>query len=429
MRAAPLVALAGLALVAPSAGAAPGSLSGKLTDGKAPPAAIGRAFVRAIDVRDGSVVEAATVGPSGAWRLAVDPGWYVLTASVVRTDKPVLSAIAPVERVRSGRTTRTSVSLKRTKTPRAKKRKRRGARAAVTHTAPFGVRAFTATGPNTQLGRGLAEMLVSELANTSSGDCEPEQVEVIRRGDVLRELALANSGQVAPGSRIPAGNLVDAAYYIQGTVDTTATTTSWSLEIVDATTGNAIGGDSGTANGADIFNAPGGIAQRLVDQLCGSDYQVTIAINGQILIPPYVGFGLMTASVPVKPLPVPTPPTLWMGQSGVVFNGLNYGGVPGCEVIPGPHTGYAKVEIKPSTAPGVIEVTWGGETNTSTDLICPGAPAIANGVPPIQPFQGTVPTLLIFPATGGTQSVGGGLGGAWVNNGTVTVTRFPRGTL
>ena len=428
MRAAPLLALAGLALVAPPAVAAPGSLSGKLTDGKTPSAATGRAFVRAIDVRTGRVAEAAQVGSGGAWKLAVDPGWYVLTASVVRADKPLVSAIAPVERVRSGRTTRTAVSLKRTKTPPAKKRKRRrsGARAAATQTAPVGVRAFTGTGPNPQLGRGLAEMLSSELTNTSSGDCEAQQVEVMRRSDILRELALANSGLVAPGSRIPAGNLIDPAYYIQGTVDTTATTTSWSLEIVDASTGKAVGGDSGTANGADIFDAPAEIAQRLLDQLCGGDYQVTIEINAQILIPPYTGFGLMTATVPVKPA-TGTPPTLRMGQANVVIGALSYGGVPGCDVVPGPHTGYAKVEIKPSSTPGQIEVTWGGETQQSTNLICPGA-QITNGVPPIQPFQGTVPTVLILPAAGGTQSVGGGLG-AWVNNGTVTVTRFPHGTL
>lgn len=431
MRAAPLVALAGLALATSSASADTGTLSGKLTDGKAPPAAVGRAYMRAVDVRDGRILGATTVGARGAWKLTVDPGWYVLTASVVRTDKPVVSAIAPVQRVLAGRTTRTVVSLKRTKTPRAKKKRRSGrraARAATVQSPPFGVQQFTASGPNAVLGRGLAEMLVTAFTGATSGDCGAQQVEVMRRGDILRELALSNSGLVDPSSRIPSGHLIDPAYYVEGHVDTTATTTSWSLQIVDAHTGNAIGGDSGTANGAEIFDAPNGIAQRLLDQICGGDYQVTIDINAQILIAPYFGFGEMIAVVPVKPVTTALPTTSWTGRADVVFKGVNYGGVSGCDVLATPHTGYAQVEIKPSSAPGQIEAHWGGEVQTGTSLDCQGE-VIPDGVPPIQPYLATEPSTLIMPASGGTQSVSGALGGGWLNNGTVTVTRFPHGTL
>ena len=434
MRPGPALALVGLALVTSQASAADtGTLSGKLTDGK-PPAAAGRAVVRAINASDGRIAGATEAGPSGAWKLALDPGRYVLTAAVVQTGKPVVSAIAPLQTVRSGRTTKAPISLKRTKTPKAKKKKRKarkGARAAATMTAPVGVRAFTGSGPNAQLGRGLAEMVITELTTARSGDCEADQVELIRRQDILKEIALANSNLVAPGSRIPAGHLVDPTYVVQGTVDTTSTTTSWDLQIVDAQ-GNSIGGDSGTANGLDILDAAEGIAQRLLDQLCGSDYQVLVNIQATIVIAPYSGIGTMTADVPVKDVSGAKPPTLWQGQAPAVFSALSYGGVPGCDVLAGPHGGTIKVEIRKSATPGQIEVQWGGPINDATTLVCPNAPPIPNGVPPIEPLLGTKPGFLILPESGGTQSVSGGAGtagGAWSNSGTVTVIRVPKGTV
>src|SRR3954465_12280204 len=218
---------AGVPLTAPAAAAGPGTLSGKLADGKLPPAAKGRAYVSAIHLPDGQIEGATAAGRSGAWKLALGPGSYVITASVVSLDKKVVAAIAPVETVRKGHTTRTRVSLKRTKTPRAKRVRRRGARAAATPSAPVGVLGFTGTGPNAQLGPGLAQMLTTELTNTSSGNCDPTVVEMMRRADVLREIALAKSALTAPSSRIPAGNLIEPTYLIRGTVNTTATTTSW----------------------------------------------------------------------------------------------------------------------------------------------------------------------------------------------------------
>ena len=419
-----------LAIFTPSAFADTGTLSGKLAGGKLPSATAGRAVIRAIRVTDGRVMSAASVPRSGAWKLSLDPGYYVLSASTVTSGKTV-DAIAPVQRVRGSRTTRTTVSLKRTKTPRAKKKKkrRRSARSAATQSAAIGVRPFT--GSDSDLGRGIANMVIEELANAQSGDCSATVVEVEHRADIDREIALANSGLVDPSSRVPSGHLIDPAVYVQGTVQHDGANTSWDLEIVDAATGNSIGGDSGTAAGTDIFSAPAGIAQRLLDQICGPDYQVTIQINALVTVESYVGTAVMTAIVPARPQAGPGVPTTWTGRENVVFNGLSYGGVPGCNVLPDPHTGYARVEIHRGTTPDTIEVTWGGETFAGTQLMCPGA-TIPNGVPPIQPYQGTVPTLLILPASGGSQSVAGGLGSGgagWTNSGTVTVTRFPHGTL
>jgi hypothetical protein len=201
--------------------------------------------------------------------------------------------------------------------------------------------------------------------------------------------------------------------------------------MVDARTGDVLGRDSGTATGAAFFDAPAGIAQRLADQLCGGDYRFSVTINATVTAPPYFGTGIATAEVPVTSIGGTTPPTSWLGQASVSFQAVQYGGVPECVVTADPHTGSVRVEIK-RRPPDMIEVVWGGETHGVTTVICPEAPPIPLGVPPIMPFQGPQPTLLILPAAGGTQSVSGGLpapGGAWSNTGSVTVTRVPRGSL
>ena len=430
MRASSALAVGLLALAAPPASAAPGTLGGRLSDGALPAAATGRASLRAVRLTDGALVAARRVGRTGAWSLRLPTGYYVLAATVVRIDKPVVSAISPVQRVRSGRTTRTSVSLRRTKTPRKRRRvARRRAGAAATPSPTVAVQRFTATGPHPQLGRGLADMVQGELVNARSGDCEPTVLEWEHRADLQREIALSNSTIADPSARIPSGRLIDPAVFVRGSVTTTSSSTAWSIRLVDARTGDVLGEDTGTAAGAAIFDAPADIAQRLTDQLCGGDYHVSVRINAAITVPPYSGTAVVTAEVPVVGVSGTTPPTAWLGQADVAFLGLQYGGVPDCVVVPGAHSGYVRVEIKP-LPPDMIQVTWGGETNASTTVVCAGH-SIPNGVPPIMPFQMTLPTLLILPSAGGTQSVAGSLGapgGAWINSGTVTVTRVPRGT-
>jgi hypothetical protein len=430
MRGLPAVALSALALAAPPASADPGTLSGRITDGTLPAAGRGQATLRAVRLTDGEVVAATDAGRSGAWTLKLEPGNYVLATSVVRVDKVPVSAITAVQRVRGGRTTRTNASLKRTKTPPARRKPRKSARAASMPTPAVAVTRFSATGPNSQAGRGLSQMLQTELVNSHSGDCEPTVVEWEHRGDLQDEIDLANSTIADPSSRIPRGHFIDPAVFVRGSVATTSSSTSWSIQLVDAHTGNVLGEDTGTAAGAAIFDAPADIAQRLADQLCGGDYKVEVRINATVLAPPYVGDGLATAEVFARSISGTTPPTLWMGQGPVTFQGLQYGGVPECAVVAGAHLGYAKVEINP-LPPDMIEVTWGGETDGQTTVICPDAPPIPLGVPPIMPFMGTYPTLLVLPAAGGTQNVSGGLAGgaAWTNSGTITVTRIPRGAL
>lgn len=216
------IALVGLAaaLVIPVAPASAdtGTLSGKLADGKLPAASAGRAYVRAISVPEGRVVGGTAVPRSGAWTLKLPPGAYVLTASVV-TRTSALDAMAPVQWVREGRTTRTRVSLERKRAPAVKPHRRKAARAAAT-SAAIGIGPFSGTGPNAQLGKGLADMLITEMSDAQSGDCKAQVVEVEHRADVLREIALSNSNLAAPGSSLRSDRLIDPVVSVRGTVPT-----------------------------------------------------------------------------------------------------------------------------------------------------------------------------------------------------------------
>lgn len=423
---------AGLLLVPSSpATAKTGTLGGGVTNGVLPGGSTGESWVRAIRVADGRVAASAELPRRGRWGFELDEGWYVVVASIVRSDRAGLSAIAPVQRVRAGRTTRTNVSLKRTRTPRVK-RKRRPARAAASTTAPVGVDTahFTGTGPEPHLGRGLARMINTELVNARSGDCTPTVVELEHRADVQREIDLANSRISDPRSRIPRGNLLDAAVLIRGNVATTASSASWTVNLVDASTGDVIGTEAGSASLGDVLDAPADIAQQIADRLCGADYRVNFSINAMITIPPYAGTGIAIADVPAHDISATMPPTRWMGQADLAHSALVYSGVEGCVVTPGFHGGFVRVEIVP--LPGdQIQLTWGGDTaGNQTILTCAGV-SIPNGVLPVMPLLGTGPTVLVFPATGGTQNLSGSLGapgGGWTNSGTVTVTRVPRGS-
>lgn len=431
----PLVAVtvaAGFLLALPqSADAKTGTLSGRVTDGKLPAASNGRTEVRAIHLPDGVLAGTAKPSRDGAWTLpGLNTGWYVLITSVARRDKRGTSAIAPATRLRPGRTTRMKLSLKRTRTPRAKRspRRRRSARAATIPTAPVAVELFTGTGPHADLGPALARMVMSDLAATRSGDCEPLQVEWEHRADLLREIALANSGLTDPRSRIPTGQMIDPAYFVRGSVATTATTATWTLDVVDAETGNSIGTETGSAALTDIFDSPAAIAQGIADKLCGTDYRVNISINAMITIPPYAGTGIAIADVPLRAISGTMPPTEWLGQADLAQSALVYSGLDPCVITPGVHAGFVKVGIK-ARPPDMIEVTWGGDTAANQTIVsCPDAPPVP-GPLPIMPVLGTQPTFIVLPAGGGTQNLSGGLGapgGGWINSGVLTVTPVAR---
>jgi hypothetical protein len=129
------------------------------------------------------------------------------------------------------------------------------------------VKYFTATGPHTQLGKGLADMLITDLVNTK-GACNVTVVEWEKRALVEAEIELQYTADFDPGSRVKRGSLINPDAFVTGSVATSEKINSWTLELVEAKTGSVIGGDKGSAKDVEILKVTTDIAQRLIDQLC-----------------------------------------------------------------------------------------------------------------------------------------------------------------
>jgi hypothetical protein len=152
------------------------------------------------------------------------------------------------------------------------------ARAAVAQPA-VGVNAFTGSGPNSQLGRGLSDMIVTDLANDAKfKKCGGVVVELTRRDEVLKEQKLCREhpelfDRSTCGKE---GKLTQPTAVVDGTVTTTPDRTTWSIQMKDPATGKVIGGSHGSASGGleDLTRASKTIAEQLVGQTCrvGMDY-------------------------------------------------------------------------------------------------------------------------------------------------------------
>ena len=174
---------------------------------------------------------------AGRWQLKVPAGFYVPTASVVRLNGPVVHAIAPVVRVRSGRRVTSRVSLQSTKPHKRRSPGRHASAAGAANEPPaVAVKSFSATGPEMALGSGLADMIEVDLVQ-AEGDCKQTVVEWRRRAEVLRELELSKSPYFDPSTGPQPGHWIQPRIFVTGSVATTADSASWQIQLVDAATG------------------------------------------------------------------------------------------------------------------------------------------------------------------------------------------------
>ncbi|OGW59986.1 MAG: hypothetical protein A2V83_07710 [Nitrospirae bacterium RBG_16_64_22] len=144
----------------------------------------------------------------------------------------------------------------------------------------IGVNAFRGTGPNSQMGKGLADMLISDLVNNKTFQkCHGTVVEMMKRDLVLKELKLCREhpDEFDQSRCLREGMLIDPTAVVDGTVVTTEHSITWSLQMRDPATGKVIGGSKGSASGDDVFKASEKIAEQLARQACreGMDYTST----------------------------------------------------------------------------------------------------------------------------------------------------------
>ncbi len=438
-----LAALA--ALPAGAAGAAGGSLAGKVTGGRVVSGSAGRTIVNAVNVADGEIVASGFAARGGAYRLAVPAGQYVLTTSVVPVRGRVVEAIAPVARVRAGHSTAVRVSLKRKRAPKAVKR-RRASKAGVPLARGAAIPPIVAVreiafrgpgnGPDAQfLGKGLSELLQHDMVTGRSG-CEPKTMESMRREEVDRELAFQRSGYTDPKTRVKVKN-IPPQITIEGSVTVAADgTTTWDVRLLDRTNnGAAVGGDYGTLPpGGDFVEAAAQIGDRLLDQLCGVTYDVTVAANGA------GNFATHSATAKFLTKVVATPgggvgrlPATWTGQAVSQWDAISITSKTDCaytDILTG---GVMTVKLS-ITLDGRLNVRWetdqGGGTATAAVDCPPGGPGDPD--PPPIPGQPLVelafaqPQDFELPAAGGSQPINGNVlsgGDGFTTDGVVTVKR------
>jgi Curli production assembly/transport component CsgG len=146
----------------------------------------------------------------------------------------------------------------------------------------IGVRYFSASGAVEMYGKGLSQMLVTDLVQ-QAGDggkfakCGAVIVELERRGDILKELELSKSPLIDPTTRLRQDRLLDATYVIEGSVQPTGSDgMSWSIQMREVATGNVVARDDKTIKLNDL-DAPisGAIAERLLGQICNKSYKIS----------------------------------------------------------------------------------------------------------------------------------------------------------
>lgn len=434
-----LLTAAILAVLTPSAGAA--TLAGTVVGGPLPGPRAGVAVVRVVDLRTLEIAATDAASARGAWSAGGIPaGTYSALTSVVRTTGRLTQAISAPVRARAKGRVAVRTSLKRTRAPRPVIRRiRRPAETrAVSHASPVPtviVREFAGSGASPGLGRGLATMLITDLGD---GDerCTIRQKEGIREDLIAREIALQNSGFIAPGSRITPRPIRETLI-VRGSVGTTADSITWNIQLVDAATGAVVGGDQGSARGATgiLREAPRQIAESLLTQICSGRYDVALTLRTDSTFVSHIASGTVSAVLTATGTRSASgaPPTRFTGSGPLGYENLSFIPTNEC-ALSGPvgHPGSWSVVLE-VTAAARVRVTWDPEASgvpprgTAT-ITCPGTPPVS--------VPGTAGPVLITPAPmtfdlpieGGQQTIAGGLqSGAqgWAHSGTITVTRIP----
>ena len=434
-----------MALPVAAAGAAPGSLAGSVSGGKVVSGSGGRTIVSAVNVANGQIVASGFAGAGGTYRLGVPAGQYVVTTSVVPRRGRVVEAIAPIARVRAGKKTAVRVSLKRRRAPKPK-RKRRARRPAprgprVAAVAPIvAVKEIAFRGPGDgpdakYLGKGLSELLQHDMVDGRPG-CEPKTMESMRRSEVDREIAFQKSGYTDKKTRGKVEH-IPPQITIEGSVTVAADgTTTWDVRLLDRTNNGApVGGDYGTLPpGGDFLEAASQIGNRLLDQLCGVTYDVTLTASGSGDFATHSA----TATYLTKVVAVPGGgvgrlPSSWTGQAVAQWENIVVTPKIACAYTNILTGGVMTVKLS-ITLDGKLNVRWqtdrgGAEATAAVD--CP-PDNVGDPDPPPVPGQPLVdlgfaqPQDFELPADGGSQQISGDvLSGAsgFIVTGFVTVRR------
>jgi hypothetical protein len=409
--AAALLASSALSAVA-QAPAVVGKVAGELP---APSRAV--VEIRAFDAASARVVAKATVSRTGAFRLALDPGGYVLMISVVPRhgrSGAVAWGVTPLTLAAGQRRTGVTIAL-----PRGRAGQSAGRDPAYTQESgaitpgriAFSVERFTgATGDLGVMNRGLSDLLQTDLSSTP---CRTALVaNASDRAVIEGELGFQRSRYVDPSTRV-VRNFVTPDIVVRGRLQTRGTDLVYTLVLVDRRTGRTLETVSGVLRG-DYFAAAQQLAARLARRLCtyGEVFEVTFTGTGKGIFATHSASGTLSATpVTARPAAKDAGGAIrWEGSAPVSWTNLVITSTTKCSYanpVSGGTWGARLARVGES-----LEVEWladKGATGTAT-VVCPDGQGGEIRIPgqPTTSLIGSQPAKFRLPATG-MQPVRGGL--------------------
>jgi hypothetical protein len=277
--------VAGACAAAPADAAT--TISGSLGGGKLPAKGAGVASVRAVAADTGVIVGDARIR-SGRFALRVPPGAYVLLATTTpfRGHAGVDRKVDAL-RVASGASRRLRLSLRRRGGHAARRRKARAAAGpsfvSVTYPAVW-IQHFTVSGPDeySVLGKGLADMLISDAGPAIKKRCDGVLVEREHLDLIIAEQKLSQSRYGDPATRIPSGHLIGHNRVVTGTLTVTGATATLTVTVTNTATGLQRSVTHSGASGAGIFDLERSVVDDVAKMVCDPPARYVGPVSGSI---------------------------------------------------------------------------------------------------------------------------------------------------
>lgn len=425
-----LVGLAGILMGAHAAVAATPSVVGTVA-GKLPSRSQAATEIRAIELGGARLAAAATVSATGAFRLALPPGAYLLDMSVtprhgrgsaaVHTAVPV--SIAPGQRRRGLRIAKPKAKARRAAAgaPYAQAAYSQESGRITPGRIAFSIENFTgATGDLSVFNRGLTALLETDLSSTPC-----RTAEVANSADrvfVEQELRLQRSRYFDPATRVRR-NFVIPDIVVRGRLQTRGANLGYALTLTDSRTGKVLETLSGTLAGSDVFAAEQRLATRLARRICayGEVFEATFTGTGIATFATHSATGTLSAQpIEAKPTAKDSGGAIrWEGTAPASWTAVTTTSTTDCSYRDPISDGTWTAELE--RAGEALRVHWHGDKGTTgtATAVCPtsdGGEVIIRGQPTTS-LVGSTPDPFILPADG-RQDVTGGLksqGHGWDN--------------
>ena len=410
-------------------------LAGRVGDGRIPAPGAGIATVRAVNPQTGIVVAAGDVGRNGAWRMRLPSGPYTVLTTIVRRVGARQEAITPIVRVRGSKPTTLRVSLHRKRAPKVRRRNATALDAFSPHATPgapvVAFKYLTGPSPNNR-GKSVSDLLLTDIAGGGSPSCAPRVREWEHIGIVNAEIEFSNSKYADPATRIRRGQLLKVDLFVEGSIAENADgSMSWDIQLRDAATGKVVGGDTTSIPaGGDWLEAEAQTAARLLDQICGGSYDVTVALRTDATFATHDASGTLNATLTATGSAAgKAPPRSFAGASAASYEGVTFTSKIAPCTYANDATVPGSISVDLSITPaGRLHVAWNGSAalQATASVVCPDAAPIPGQVGPS--LIAPAPVEFELPVDGGRQTVGGGFvsgGDGWIHSGTITIARRP----